>query len=182
LSLLCHPETPCGAITCIEASAARTAFGKLSLRFKVIGDVGTIIVPELVRSNRRQDELWRTTCFEAFVKVAGDEAYTEFNFAPSTGWAGYSFSTYRTGMTAAVLDPPHLGVDILQQQLIVTVSVDVSQVVSLPQHQPWQIALSAVIEEKVRTKSYWALNHPPGKPDFHHPDCFALTLAPPERA
>ena len=24
--------------------------------------------------------------------------------------------------------------------------------------------------------SYWALAHPPGKPDFHHPDCFALEL------
>lgn len=45
-----------------------------------------------------------------------------------------------------------------------------------------QIALSAVIEEKDGTKSYWALRHPPGKPDFHHPDCFALTLEAPEAA
>ena len=30
--------------------------------------------------------------------------------------------------------------------------------------------------------SYWALAHPPGKPDFHHPDSFALTLPPPEPA
>jgi hypothetical protein len=39
-----------------------------------------------------------------------------------------------------------------------------------------QINLCAVIEEIDGTKSYWALAHPPGKPDFHHPDCFALTL------
>ena len=39
-----------------------------------------------------------------------------------------------------------------------------------------KLALSAVIEELDGTKSYWALAHPPGKPDFHHPDCFALTL------
>ncbi len=44
----------------------------------------------------------------------------------------------------------------------------------------WKLALSAVIEETDGTKSYWALRHPPGAPDFHHPDCFALTLeAPP---
>ncbi len=49
-----------------------------------------------------------------------------------------------------------------------------------PELLPVSIALSAVIEETDGTKSYWALRHPPGPPDFHHPDCFALTLeAPP---
>jgi hypothetical protein len=42
----------------------------------------------------------------------------------------------------------------------------------------WELGLSAVLEEKDGTKSYWALAHPPGdKPDFHHPDCFAARLA-----
>ena len=35
------------------------------------------------------------------------------------------------------------------------------------------------IEEQDGRKSYWALAHPPGKPDFHHPDCFVLDLPPP---
>jgi len=39
-------------------------------------------------------------------------------------------------------------------------------------------AISAVIEEADGTKSYWALAHPPGKPDFHHADCFDLDLEP----
>ncbi|MFC7497623.1 hypothetical protein ACFQRC_00110 [Enterovirga sp. GCM10030262] len=42
---------------------------------------------------------------------------------------------------------------------------------------PWQLGLSAVIEETNGRKSYWALAHPPGDPDFHHEDCFALELA-----
>lgn len=41
------------------------------------------------------------------------------------------------------------------------------------------IALSAVIEETGGHKSYWALAHPPGQPDFHHPTCFAATLPAP---
>jgi len=41
----------------------------------------------------------------------------------------------------------------------------------------WRVALTAVIEETNGTKSYWALKHPPGKPDFHHADGFALELA-----
>ena len=43
-----------------------------------------------------------------------------------------------------------------------------------------EIGLSAVIEEVGSIKSYWALQHPPGRPDFHHPDCFALELAAPD--
>ena len=42
----------------------------------------------------------------------------------------------------------------------------------------WRLGLSAVIEDTSGGKSYWALAHPPGKPDFHHADCFALELPP----
>ncbi len=41
----------------------------------------------------------------------------------------------------------------------------------------WQLGLSAVLEEKDGTKSYWALAHPDGKPDFHEPGCFTAKLA-----
>jgi hypothetical protein len=182
LSLLCHPETPCSAINRVDVGCDRTKNGALALRYTAVGHIGGIVVPNPVRYASRHDELWKTTCFEAFVKVPGDEGYTEFNFAPSTGWASYNFSKYRLGMTDAVLDPPHFDIDILEQALNVTVTIDLSNFTNLPQSENWQIALSAVIEEKDGTKSYWALKHPPGKPDFHHPDCFAMTLAPPERA
>jgi hypothetical protein len=46
----------------------------------------------------------------------------------------------------------------------------------LPSDAPWLLGLSAVIEEMNGRLSYWALAHPPGKPDFHHADCFALEL------
>jgi hypothetical protein len=48
--------------------------------------------------------------------------------------------------------------------------------VSLPQNAA-RIGLSAVIEEQDGTISYWALRHAAGKPDFHHPDGFAMELA-----
>ena len=37
------------------------------------------------------------------------------------------------------------------------------------------VGFSAILEEEDGTISYWALAHAPGRPDFHHPDCFALT-------
>jgi len=45
--------------------------------------------------------------------------------------------------------------------------------------EDYDIGISAVIEELNGTKSYWALAHSPGKPDFHHPACFAGQLTPP---
>ena len=41
--------------------------------------------------------------------------------------------------------------------------------------KPWSLGLSAILEEADGTISYWALAHPPGRPDFHHPDCLAMT-------
>jgi hypothetical protein len=39
-----------------------------------------------------------------------------------------------------------------------------------------------VIETLDGSLSYWALRHPPGKPDFHHSESFALELEPVLRA
>ena len=48
---------------------------------------------------------------------------------------------------------------------------------SLPSEAGWRLGLAAVIEETDGNKSYWALAHPPGKPDFHHADGFAYDLS-----
>jgi len=56
------------------------------------------------------------------------------------------------------------------------VALDLSRLPDLPLGSPWRLGLSAVIEEKTGRKSYWALAHPAGKPDFHHSDCFALEV------
>jgi hypothetical protein len=39
-----------------------------------------------------------------------------------------------------------------------------------------RLGLSAVIEAADGSLCYWALRHPPGKPDFHHVDAFDLQL------
>jgi len=43
-----------------------------------------------------------------------------------------------------------------------------------------RLALAAVVEDERGMLSYWALRHPAGKPDFHHPDAFALELELPQ--
>ena len=46
---------------------------------------------------------------------------------------------------------------------------------------PLGLGLSTVVEDNHGRLSYWALRHPSGKPDFHHPDTFALEIVPPQK-
>ena len=119
----------------------------------------------------RADELWRTTCFEAFLRPSGDEAYREWNFAPSGQWAAYDFSAYRDDGAEADVTAPYVRMEdnFTWWALGATIAVDADI--------EWQLGLSAVLEEKNGTKSYWALAHPArDKPDFHDPVCFAARL------
>jgi len=52
--------------------------------------------------------------------------------------------------------------------------------VGSPPRRPGGWGCRRLIEETNGAKSYWALAHAPGKPDFHHPDAFALDLPAPE--
>lgn len=182
LSLSCHPETPCDAVSRITASAARNEWGQLVLSFHVVGDIQRLSIPVPVAYASRRDGLWQTTCVEAFAKPVAGSAYAEFNFAPSTAWAAYEFEAYRQAISPPLLDAPPIDVELADEQMSISVAVDMATLTLLPPDAPWQLGLSAVIEETHGTKSYWALTHPPGKPDFHHPDCFALTLGAPPAA
>lgn len=151
--------------------------GHLWLRFQVDALLQDLTLPAPTES-LRQDGLWRTTCFELFVRRqdAGQD-YLEFNFSPSSRWAAYHFDSYRAGMVdQMLLEEPDIGLDAGGSHFALEVNV--------PLPDGWAsgtmaVALSAVIEDIDGAKSYWALKHPPGKPDFHHADCFALTLAAP---
>lgn len=123
----------------------------------------------------RTDELWRRTCFEGFVRAARARAYVEFNFAPSTQWAVYQFSRYRAGMRAArEIVAPRIEVQATDESFELRVSLELDGI--LPAEADWRLGLSAVIEEANGRKSYWALAHPAGKPDFHHSDTFVSRL------
>lgn len=146
----------------------------LKLEYVIVGPIAELALPGKEIPARR-DALWQHTCFEAFIGVAGTPAYLEYNFAPSADWASYRFARYREGMAEA-LDLPQPDIFIERDgatRFTQTVIVDAS----LPRKEGWgSLALSAVIETLDGAKSYWALAHPPGKPDFHHADCFAIEL------
>jgi hypothetical protein len=170
--LLPHPATPCKAVERIEASV-RVDEGAALVRFRIVGEMGRVVLPPPEQPKRR-DELWRRTCCELFVNASESADYYEFNFAPSTAWAAYRFSGYRTGMTPAEISGPEVAMELRRDSLELSATVRLRECPGLK--GDFRAALACVIEERGNKFSYWALAHPADKPDFHHQDGFKLVL------
>jgi hypothetical protein len=173
ISLICHPATASAAVDRIEVQVLRPSDAALELRYAVLGDVDRLLIPA-ESPPRRADKLWQHTCFEAFVAVG--VGYYEFNFSPSTQWAIYRFSAYRAGMTAVEPAPPRIALRRDEARFSVDATIDLDSLPELRGSGDLRLGLSAVIEDTERRISYWALVHPPGKPDFHHSLGFVLEL------
>jgi hypothetical protein len=186
--LLPHPDFPNAAVTAVTVSAEREE-GSISLTYHVEGNLDQVLWPEVVveGGSRRADGLWKHTCFEAFVQPFGVPAYIELNFSPSGRWAAYSFDRPREGMRDFV----GLSFDGSEDEFLASMMTRGSSVGPkiwsfstfsvFDEASDWRLGINAVIEAKDGTKSYWALAHAPGPPDFHNPDCFIATLPAPER-
>lgn len=174
-TLKIHPDSRSAAVRGIDVTVVRMRHDVLALSYLLRGETGALRLPPQT-APARSDGLWRHTCFEAFLR-AGD-AYCEFNFAPSTQWAAYRFDGYRDGMRAIdEIAAPQIAVESSAASFELRAYLDPNGVPELPRGARWQLGLSAVIEEKDGGKSYWALAHPAGRPDFHHSDGFALELS-----
>jgi hypothetical protein len=73
---------------------------------------------------------------------------------------------------------PRITVRSVADRLNLDAIVRLDRLPTIEPHASLRLALSAVVEEERGVLSYWALKHPPGKPDFHHPDAFMLELEP----
>lgn len=180
--LTCHPSTACPAVESVVVQVGwKLPTGEesnlmLLLAYVLTGDLGQLRLP-LPRPPAPADELWRHTCFEAFVATSDDKSYREYNFSPSGEWAVYRFRGYRDRMHGEAGEPaPRIALPTTARGLKLA-----ARIVLPPglMNRPLRLALSAVLEDRSGGLSYWALRHPPGKPDFHHPDGFTLALGPP---
>lgn len=176
-ALKLHLDSRSFAVTQIEVDVAHPRADRLVLSYILTGKLQDVLMSP-VTAPMRSDALWRHTCFEAFVRASVGSAYYEFNFAPSTQWAAYRFSSYRSGMSVAVeVGAPTIEVQSSPDRYALQATLELDRMSGLPRHAGWRLGLSAVIEGADGGKSYWALAHPPGKPDFHHADCFACELS-----
>jgi hypothetical protein len=174
-TLLIHPASLCQAATRIDVEVAGTHDGHLVLSYVVVGRIDDIRLPPGTAPSRR-DELWRHTCFEAFAGAGSAPSYYEFNFSPSTEWAAYRFDGYRSGIAMAAISAPAIATQSRPDCYTLQATLDLGRLPDLRGDATWRLGLAAVIEDTGGRLSYWALAHPPGKPDFHHAAGFAHTL------
>jgi hypothetical protein len=181
LPLLCHPATPAPVVRSVEAWAARTAGGDLALAYRLRGDMVRLRIPPPA-APERAESLWEHSCFEAFIGIAGEPAYHEFNFSPSGEWASYAFAAYRQpAHLPTPLPAPQLTSRLTAGRLELEVLIAAAALPEKAAAATLQVGLAAVVEAADvidGSHSYWALHHPASRPDFHQRDGFRLELAP----
>jgi len=173
-----HPDTPATAVESIQSTLEWTPGPVLAITYTLKGVIDQLRIPA-TRSARRSDNLWCHTCFELFVGAQNDTEYYEFNFSPSGEWAAYGFRNYRDGgpFDSDGIEPKiTVARDARTLELNAVVRLDLLP--GIRSDVCLGLGLSAVIENLDGSLSYWALKHPPGKPDFHHSDNFALQVEP----
>jgi hypothetical protein len=175
-ALTAHPSTPSDAVRNLAAELRTEEPDILAFRYSLDADMSRVRVP-FSGTGGRADDLWKHTCFEAFVASTDAPGYYEFNFSPSLDWAAYRFSAYREGMSLAEIGrAPTISVRRGETGLELQSAVRLEHLPELRDAHRLRIAFTAVIEDEKRKFSYWGLRHAPGKPDFHHPDGFALEV------
>jgi len=175
--LTAHPSTPNDAVRRLGVQLRAEEPDILLIHYSLDADMSRVRVP-LSGVGGRADALWKHTCFEAFVARVDAPSYYEFNFSPSLDWAIYRFSAYREGMSPPEIgQTPKISVRRGDDGLEFQSAVRLGHLADLRDAPHLRIALAAVIEDENGRLSYWGLRHPPGKPDFHHPNGFALKVA-----
>ncbi len=177
-ALKLHPDSRSKSVTAITVEVKRSSIDTIELYYVAEGDISRVAVPSRAVESMHVDELWRHTCFEAFVREPTAPSYVEFNFSPSTEYAGYSFTGYREGMHGTYCTRPVVAVNSTSKRLELRATIWMRRIPQINIDGPLRLGLSAIIEETDGSKSWWALAHPQGKPDFHHADSFVLDLPP----
>lgn len=180
ISLQCHPDTPSAIVRQINVSVAMREDGWLAAAYTLAGAIDQIRIDNELTAG---DALWQHTCFELFVGATNDAEYYEFNFSPSGGWALYGFRDYRDGALLHVEGmEPKITVRRESDELHLATEIPLRYLPGVHSGVQLSVGLSAVMEEIAGNLSYWAIKHPSGKPDFHHPDNFAVQVKMPSFA
>ncbi len=117
----------------------------------------------------RFHELWKQTCFEAFVQPVGDSKYFEINLNTHKAWNVYEFENYREPQppvecaAADVID-----VQIKEDFLRARIKFNKMEFKKL------KVSLCAVLNLKETGTTYWSFQHVDAKPNFHHFGSFVI--------
>jgi hypothetical protein len=181
LPLRRHPASSARGVSSAAVSFRRTEANRLILKFRLVADASSALWPAPAQTASRRDELWRSTCCEAFVSASSGPGYREWNFAPSGDWQCYAFESPRTGRSIPAVSLPALdvydsksrpdstgsGAILTEWRLRCEFDVPAGAL---------QLGLSMVVADSQRGLDYWALAHTAATPDFHARDSWTVRV------
>ncbi len=145
----------------------------LDLRF-ALGDANKLVLDSLVPGTysgaelARADELWKTTCFEAFWSLRGNKGYWEFNMAGSgKKWNCYAFDDYREP------SPPESCLDFELKRVTVTAESLECSLRGKTVLPDLDVSLCAILRTAAGIY-YFSTAHVDEKPNFHARQSFTL--------
>ena len=145
----------------------------LIITYKLLG-ASIIIIPETT-TPIRQFDLWEHTCLELFLGLKDSTKYWEFNLSPIGHWNIFRFLDYRTNISEEMaFTALPFQVSPQNNYLQLNLQVNLDQIIS-PQ-QDLEVGITAVVEDRRKQLSYWALTHPAEEADFHSRNSFMIHL------
>lgn len=134
---------------------------------------------------QRLHELWKETCFEAFVSVRGAVKYWELNLSPKGNWNVYEFEDYRQPQ------PPRESDRLVLRKIQTSVdsknwfgNFELSCVGLAAEDVEFNLCAvvrslrgkdfkndSAAVSVGEAVNDYYAIDHATERPDFHRRDC-----------
>lgn len=177
----CHPLISCDSDKniiqnkySVNAFAFREA-AILSIEFQVKDPLQEIHWPEKQKIER-QDFLWESTCFEAFISTPNKTKYFELNLSPSLAWNLYRFNDYRTPNDMPpirMLEPALINFDVKEQKISAEIDLNTLKLAD----QEITLGLTAVIKT-AESLDYLAVHHPKSEADFHDAMGWVIRLLP----
>jgi hypothetical protein len=153
----------------------------LSITYQLTGNLASLVrPPQAAAGPLRCDELWEHTCFELFLAAVGAEPYWEVNLAPNGHWNLYRLDGYRQGLRPEA-DREALPVAVTEGTGQLRLDLDLllpRELAETCRQGPLQLGVTAVIEQRGGTLSYWALGHGGPVADFHRREDFLLRVEP----
>jgi hypothetical protein len=149
---------------------------RLRCAWSLAAEPGAILWPAPGRGMGRAMNLWEHTCLECFIGPVSQPDYIEINLTTSGQWNSFHFTDVRQEMAESPLlvcesmspTPPRPDGYDCAAQFNLSAWAEVAE---------FRIGIAAVIETRAGERHFFALAHPPTRPDFHHRANHLIQLA-----
>jgi hypothetical protein len=152
--------------------------GVLKVAFELTGDLEKVLTSSPEEIPSRVIGLWKSTCFEMFIKNKKSEEYFEFNCSTANNWNVFYFPKQKAALKE-FLPIANLASSSVQNKDSITVSFWIDLVkfpTSFWIEGEMNCGLTTVLESDSGELSYWALKHLDTKPNFHMEKSFIYQL------